>query len=235
MTDNSVCVFCGSSPGSDPVFLQAAADVGHSIAAQQWRLVYGGGNRGCMGEVSNAALQAGGRVLGVIPSVMSQRARGHAVAEDPGQVGSSNEGSGARTLQATPEQAERLETVVVDSMHERKQIMAKESTLGFIGLPGGFGSFEEIFEMVTWTQLGIHRKPMVLLNINGFYAPIKQLVDQAVASGFITPANSELITFVDATEDWGKHVVEAVQREHSRVASTPGYWDWSQEKTKIVS
>ncbi|KAK0567331.1 CCR4-NOT regulatory complex component [Tilletia horrida] len=231
-TPASVCVFCGSSPGQDSVFLEAAADVGASIAAQGWRLVYGGGQRGCMGQVSSAALEAGGSVLGVMPRVMLAKARGHAVEDDPGRAAGgaaagSNEGTGARTLQASEQDAHRLETIAVDSMHERKRIMADQSPLGFIGLPGGFGTFEEVFEMVTWTQLGIHRKPMVLLNINGFFSPLKALIDQAISSGFITESNRSLVTFVDADADWGKHVVEAVKRDHERLSSTQGYWDWN--------
>ncbi|KAE8226998.1 hypothetical protein CF319_g469 [Tilletia indica] len=222
---DSVCVFCGSSPGSDPVYLEAAADVGRSIAARGWRLVYGGGQRGCMGEVSSAALKSGGRVLGVMPKVMLAKARGHAVENDP--AGTSNEGTGARTLQASSEDADRLESIAVDSMHERKQIMADQSGLGFIGLPGGFGTFEEVLEMTTWSQLGVHRKPMILLNINGFFTPLKALIDQAVSAGFISASNTSLITFVEADSDWGKHVVEAVEREGQQISSTSGYWDWN--------
>ncbi|CAD6890506.1 unnamed protein product [Tilletia controversa] len=233
MADSSVCMFCGSSPGSDPVFLEAAADVGRAIAARGWRLVYGGGQRGCMGEVSSAALKAGGRVLGVMPKTMIAKIRRPAGENDTGDAPStSNEGEGSRTLKAAPQDAHRLESIAVESMHERKQIMADQSGLGFIGLPGGFGTFEEVLEMTTWSQLGIHRKPMILVNINGFFTPLKALIDQAVSSGFIHAENTSLVTFVDVDADWGKHVVEAVEREGRQISSTQGYWDWDAKDNK---
>ncbi|KAK0547413.1 CCR4-NOT regulatory complex component [Tilletia horrida] len=234
LTSKSVCVFCGSSPGSDPIYLQVAAQIGHSIANKGWRLVYGGGQRGCMGQVSNAALQSNGHVLGVMPKVMLGAARGHA--GDATANTGSTEGTGEVTLHAdSDQQSHRLQLEMVDDMHERKQLMAQQSGLGFIGLPGGFGTFEEVMEMVTWTQLGIHRKPVVLVNVNNFWSPLKALVEQAVQAGFILEKNSSLITFVDLDQagpgtDWGEAVVAAIERESEQVQSTTGYWDWNSTK-----
>lgn len=148
---DSVCVFCGSSPGARPDYIEVAKDVGKAIAdTKSWRLVYGGGGRGCMGAVSASALQNGGRVLGVIPKTMIQSA--------PKNHPTSAEGKGVDMLNAEDEKSGRAEMKVVPDMHTRKKFMADQSNLGFIGLPGGYGTFEEVFEMITWTQLGIHRK-----------------------------------------------------------------------------
>jgi CCR4-NOT complex subunit CAF16 len=149
---HSVCVFCGSSPGARPEYLEVAKDVGQSIAKlTSWRLVYGGGNRGCMGAVSASCLEAGGKVLGVIPKAMT-----HATSN--GKAETSTEGSGPVMNNPKDGKDGKSESIVVDDMHTRKRIMAENSDLGFIALPGGFGTFEEVFEMVTWTQLNIHRK-----------------------------------------------------------------------------
>ena len=130
-----------------------AKDVGQAIAqSTDWRLVYGGGNRGCMGAVSSSCLEAGGKVLGVIPEVMTAAApRGHPA--------TSTEGKGAILHNPDVDKSGgAFETVLVKDMHTRKRIMANNADLGFVALPGGFGTFEEVFEMITWTQLGIHRK-----------------------------------------------------------------------------
>lgn len=149
---HSVCVFCGSSPGARPEYLEAAEDVGKAIGeTKSLRLVYGGGNRGCMGAVSSSCLKVGGQILGVIPKVMTTVApRGHPI--------TSNEGSGPILFNQEDEKLGKAESIVVEDMHTRKRIMAEKSDLGFVGLPGGYGTFEEVFEMVTWTQLRIHSK-----------------------------------------------------------------------------
>jgi CCR4-NOT complex subunit CAF16 len=148
---HSVCIFCGSSPGAQPEYLEAANDIGQAIAQiESWRLVYGGGNRGIMGAVSASCLQAGGKVLGVIPKAMT-------VAEPRGHP-TSKEGAGAVLHNPDDDKLGRADSIVVEDMHTRKRIMAQKANLGFVALPGGYGTFEEVFEMVTWTQLGIHRK-----------------------------------------------------------------------------
>lgn len=167
MTTNiikNVCVFCGSSSGADPEYAQAARVLGRELAKRCYGLVYGGGKVGLMGEIAAATLGAGGEAVGVIPHALLRREVGH----------------GALT---------RLE--VVDSMHERKARMAELSD-AFIALPGGFGTLEEWFEIITWAQLGIHEKPCVLLNINGYFDPLLQMVNRAVDEGFIRVEHRKL-------------------------------------------
>ncbi|WP_205204016.1 TIGR00730 family Rossman fold protein [Azonexus hydrophilus] len=162
----SICVFCGSNAGNQPIYRSEAEKLGRLLAARGIELVYGGGNVGLMGAVADACLEAGGTVVGVIPqALMGKEVAGRPVDH--------------RTLT-------RLE--VVDSMHTRKARMA-ELAEGFIALPGGFGTFEEFCEILTWGQLGFHAKPMGLLNVNGFYDPLLAMFDRAVADGFLRLQN----------------------------------------------
>lgn len=162
----SICVFCGSNAGNQPIYRSEAEKLGRLLAARGIELVYGGGNVGLMGAVADACLEAGGTVVGVIPqALMGKEVAGRPVDH--------------RTLT-------RLE--VVDSMHTRKARMA-ELAEGFIALPGGFGTFEEFCEILTWSQLGFHAKPMGLLNVNGFYDPLLAMFDRAVADGFLRLQN----------------------------------------------
>jgi uncharacterized protein (TIGR00730 family) len=161
-----LCVFCGSSAGHDPRYRAAAEAVGRTLARRGIELVYGGGNIGLMGAVADACLAAGGSVTGVIPeALMGKEVAGRPVDH--------------RALT-------RLE--VVDSMHTRKARMADLSD-GFIALPGGFGTFEEFCEILTWGQLGFHAKPVGLLNVSGFYDPLLALFDHAVREGFLRAEN----------------------------------------------
>jgi uncharacterized protein (TIGR00730 family) len=161
-----LCVFCGSNAGHDPAYRAAADAVGRVLAARGIALVYGGGNIGLMGAVADACLAAGGEAIGVIPeALMGKEVDGRAVDH--------------RTLT-------RME--VVDSMHTRKARMA-ELADGFIALPGGFGTFEEFCEILTWGQLGFHAKPVGLLNVSGFYDPLLALFDHAVREGFLRSEN----------------------------------------------
>lgn len=152
-------VFCGSAHGDDPVYTEAARAVGRGLAERGISVVYGGGRVGLMGEVADAALAADGKVYGVIP----QKLRDLEVAHTG-----------------------LTELFVVDSMHARKMLMASLSD-GFIALPGGFGTLEELFEVVTWCQIGYHRKPVGLLNVAGYYDPLLDFIDHAGAAGFIRP------------------------------------------------
>ena len=162
----SICVFCGSNAGNQPIYRSEAEKLGRLLAARGIELVYGGGNIGLMGAVADACLEAGDTVVGVIPqALMGKEVAGRPVDH--------------RTLT-------RLE--VVDSMHTRKARMA-ELAEGFIALPGGFGTFEEFCEILTWGQLGFHAKPMGLLNVNGFYDPLLAMFDRAVADGFLRLQN----------------------------------------------
>ena len=153
----SLCVYCGSRPGVEPAHAAAARDVGTLIGRRGWQLVYGGGRAGLMGLVADAALAAGGRVVGVIPQSLMQRELGH-----PGLT----------------------ELHVVDTMHRRKQLMAERSD-AFLALPGGIGTFEELFEVWTWRQLGYHDKPIGLLNMNGYYDNLLAFLQSSVSSGFM--------------------------------------------------
>ena len=161
-----ICVFCGSNAGSNPIYRTEAEKLGRLLAARGIELVYGAGNIGLMGAVADACLEAGGTVIGVIPeALMGKEVAGRAVDH--------------RALT-------RIE--VVDSMHTRKARMA-ELSYGFIALPGGFGTFEEFCEILTWGQLGFHAKPMGLLNVNGFYDPLLAMFDKAVDEGFLRAQN----------------------------------------------
>lgn len=158
-----VCVFCGSNPGRDPAFERAARATGEAIAAAGLGLVYGGGNVGLMGVVARAALAGGAEVIGVIPAPLMARE------------------IGAGELDVT-------ELKVVGSMHERKALM-NELSDAFVALPGGLGTLEELFEVLTWAQLGLHRKPIGLLQVNAFFDPLLALLEHAATAGFV-PASS---------------------------------------------
>ena len=160
-----VCVFCGSSSGTHPEYVEAARGVGETLARRGLTLVYGGGNVGLMGEVADAALAAGGEVIGVIPEALVRWEVAHA---------------GLTELR------------VVGSMHARKAEMADLSD-AFLTLPGGYGTLEEFCEVLTWSQLTLHQKPCGLLNVRGYYTHFLQLIDHAVTEGFVRPAHRELV------------------------------------------
>jgi uncharacterized protein (TIGR00730 family) len=161
----SICVFCGSSRGSHPAYVEAAALTGRTLAERGLTLVYGGARVGLMGALADAALAAGGKAHGVIPTALMARELGH---------------------QGLTELDE------VDSMHERKARMAELSD-GFIALPGGAGTLEEIAEIWTWGQLGLHRKPIGFLNVAGYYDHLFAFVDQAVAEAFVKPVHAGML------------------------------------------
>jgi len=154
----SVCVFCGSAPGARPSYAAAAQELGSALAQAGITLVYGGGRLGLMGIVADATLKAGGRVIGVIPRMLIERELAH---------------------------PNLTRQHVVDTMHERKTLMAEMSD-GFVGLPGGMGTFDELVEIVTWAQLGLHAKPVVLANIENYFAPLYAMLDYAVTEKFVT-------------------------------------------------
>lgn len=168
----SVCVFCGSSSGRVPAYADTARRLGDAIARQNLRLVYGGGRVGLMGQVADAVLAGGGEVVGVIP----QRLSHHEIAH-PGLT----------------------ELHVVESMHVRKAMMADFSD-AFIALPGGFGTLDELCEILTWAQLGLHDKPIVLLDVDDYFASLMRFFDRAVADGFVRPRNRELIRYAADVE-----------------------------------
>ena len=161
----SICVFCGASAGRDAAYAAAATAFGGLLAGEGIELVWGGGNVGLMGVLADAVLGAGGRAYGVIPSFMAERELAHP--------------------QAT-------EMRVVDSMHARKAAMADRAD-AFVALPGGFGTLDELFEIVTWAQLHIHAKPVGLLNVQGFYDPLLAMARHMSAAGFVKPQHLGLL------------------------------------------
>ena len=161
----SVCVYCGSRPGENPLFAEAAQAVGAWIGAQGGQLVYGGGRSGLMGLIAQATAQAGGRVVGVIPqSLVDKEHANHACDE----------------------------LHIVQTMHERKALMAERSH-AFLALPGGIGTFEELFEVWTWRQLGYHDKPIGLLDVAGYYQPLLTFLAGSVQAGFMGPWQMDLV------------------------------------------
>jgi uncharacterized protein (TIGR00730 family) len=160
-----ICIFCGSSTGFNPVYRESAMAVGQYLAEKNIGLVYGGGSVGLMGAVAEAALTAGGEVIGIIPKDLYDKEIAHL---------------GLRQL------------CVVGSMHERKALMGELSD-AFIALPGGFGTLEELMEVITWSQLGIHLKPCGILNVAGFFDPLLAMCDYAVEQGFIRSVDRALV------------------------------------------
>jgi uncharacterized protein (TIGR00730 family) len=161
----SICVFCGSNPGVQDDYRRAAQALGKRLAERGIRLVYGGGSCGLMGAVADAALAAGGRVLGVIPHAIERRELAH---------------RGVSELH------------VVGSMHERKAMMNEQSD-AFLALPGGLGTYEELFEVLSWAQLGIHRKPIAILNVAGYFDPLLVMLDHALREKFLRPEHHDLL------------------------------------------
>lgn len=161
----SICVYCGSSIGSSPSFAAAARELGQTLAAAKLELIYGGGRVGLMGVLADAVLEAGGRVQGVIPQALADREVAHA---------------GLTQLH------------VVDTMHQRKAMMAELSD-GFIALPGGLGTFEELFEIWTWAQLGMHSKPIGLLNVASYFDLLLQFLDHATNQQLLKPVHRDLL------------------------------------------
>ena len=155
----SVTVYLGAADGSSPRYREAASDLGRLLAERGATLVYGGASVGTMGALANGALAAGGRVTGVIPRSLQDRELSHG------------------TL---------TESLVVETMHVRKMAMIDRAD-AFVALPGGYGTWEEVLEVLTWKQIGLHQKPVVLMNLNGFYDPLLAMIDRAVTEGFVRP------------------------------------------------
>lgn len=160
-----ICVFAGSNPGVRQEYTQAARDLAQALVARGLGIIYGGASAGLMGQVADAALSAGGEVIGVMPKSLFQREVAH----------------------------DHLTTLyTVDSMHERKALMADLAD-GFIALPGGFGTFDELFEIITWAQIGLHSKPIGLLDVADYFTPLLALVAHASSEGFIRPYHTQIL------------------------------------------
>ncbi len=169
----SITVFCGSSFGSDDIYKEQATLLGQTLAQQGIQLVYGGADVGLMGAVADGALNAGGKVIGVLPHFLQSKEIAH---------------------------KQLTELILVETMHERKTRM-NELCDGVIVLPGGYGTLEEFFEMITWAQLGLHQKPIGLLNINGFYNDLIRMVQTMVDKGFLKQINREMLLISDSIEE----------------------------------
>ena len=167
-----ICVFCGSSAGANPRYAQAAQELGAALARRGIGVVYGGTTIGLMGQVAQAALDAGGQATGVVPDFLTRKEIAH---------------DGLTALHVVP------------SLHERKQLMERLSD-AFIAIPGGMGTLDELSEMLTWTQLGLHHKPVGVLNVNGFFDRMLEFMDHMVREGFLRPGHRNLLHVADTTE-----------------------------------
>jgi uncharacterized protein (TIGR00730 family) len=168
MIKKSICVYCGSRPGRNPAFAEAADALGRAIAGEGWRLVYGAGDVGLMGTVARAAQDAGGDTFGVIPT--------HLMDLEVGKT-------------------DLTRFIITETMHERKKVMVMNAD-AIVVLPGGAGSLDEFFEVLTWRQLGLHGKPIILLSVDDYWAPLSALLDHVVDQGF---ADASLLGFVETT------------------------------------
>jgi uncharacterized protein (TIGR00730 family) len=192
----SLCIYCGSAVGNSPAYADAARALGRELVRRDIGLVYGGGNVGLMGAIADEVMSLGGRATGVIPEALMKREVGH---------------HGLTELH------------VVKDMHERKAMMA-ELADGFIAMPGGFGTLEELFEVTTWAQLGLHRKPIGLLNVNGFYDGLTAFASHLVGQGFVRPDHAQLLmhapdaaALLDQFESYVPNIkVKWLEREQAR-------------------
>ncbi|TGK49955.1 TIGR00730 family Rossman fold protein [Leptospira kanakyensis] len=169
----NIAVYCGSSPGQDPYYMNAAFELGEYLGTHQIGLVYGGASVGLMGAVANGCLSKNGSVTGVLPKFLKKKEIEH---------------------------NKLNQLILVDSMHERKLKMFDLSD-AFVVLPGGFGTMEEFFEVVTWSQLGLHHKPIIILNWLGFYNPLLTLIQNMVSSGFLKKENAALVQVLETAKD----------------------------------
>ncbi|MCA6068532.1 TIGR00730 family Rossman fold protein [Chryseobacterium sp. RG1] len=185
----SITIFCGSSFGSDNVFKEQATLLGQTLAKQDIQLIYGGADVGLMGAVADGALNAGGKVIGVLPHFLQSKEIAH---------------------------KQLTELILVETMHERKTKM-NDLCDGVIVLPGGYGTLEEFFEMITWAQLGLHKKPIAILNIDGFYDDLIKLVQTMVDKGFLKQINREMLLI-------GDNIDELLEMMRNYKAPTVGKW-----------
>lgn len=185
----SITVFCGSSFGSDEIYKEQAILLGQTLAKQNIQLIYGGANVGLMGAVADGALTSGGKVIGVLPHFLQSKEIAH---------------------------QQLTELVLVETMHERKTKM-NDLCDGVIVLPGGYGTLEEFFEMITWAQLGLHKKPIAILNIDGFYDDLINLVKTMVDKGFLKQINHDMLLISDTID-------ELLEMMRNYEAPTAGKW-----------
>ncbi len=184
----SVCVYCGSRFGNDPAFLEAARELGRALAGEKWRLVYGAGDVGLMGAVAQANQADGGNTFGVIPVHLLQQ-----------EVG----------------KRDLTHFIVTENMHERKKVMFMNSD-AIVVMPGGAGSLDEFFEVLTWRQIGLHRKPIFLLNVNDYWKPLTNLVNHVIAQGFADPSLADFINVLPSVAT----LMNALRAERNGQTST---------------
>jgi uncharacterized protein (TIGR00730 family) len=188
-----LCVFCGSSAGAQPIYAEVAAQLGRELAKSKIALVFGGGRVGLMGILADSVLGAGGQAIGVMPRALVEKEIAH---------------------------TSLTELHVVESMHQRKAMMADLAD-AFLLLPGGFGSWEEFCEIVTWLQLGIHRKPCAILNVAGYYDGLLSLADHALAEGFLRPAHLQMLIVQDHPQAALSHLARATIPSEVKWVSEP--------------
>ena len=188
MKNFSVCVFCGSRPGDNPEYLVHAETLGNLIAKHKWRLVYGAGNTGMMGAVANATQLGKAKTFGVIPN--------HLVQREVGKTDLDN-------------------YIITDNMHERKKLMFTNSD-AIILLPGGPGSLDEFFEILTWAQLEVHKKPIVVINTQNYWDPLFSLIDHTISSGFADKSLKKLFTITNTANDAVEYLIQQNQRSKTQ-------------------
>lgn len=195
---NRICVFCGSSSGKNPSFRLAAVQLGNQLVERNIDLVYGGGSIGLMGLVSKAVFDGGRHVLGVIPKMLMSK---EIIGETVGEV------------------------KLVSNMHQRKAEMARQAD-AFIALPGGYGTLEELLEVITWAQLGIHQKPVGLLNVDGYYSSLLSFIDKAVDEGFITPTARRIIVSAQTAHELMSKLEDHIPEQNAMA----GKLSWEMEQ-----
>lgn len=190
----AITIYCGANTGSHPDYRQAAEDLGKYMAQNHYTVVYGGGSVGLMGVVADAALAHGGEVIGVIPHFLDRMEVGH---------------------------KHLTEMIKVETMHARKAIMEHQSD-AFITLPGGYGSLDEVFEILTWSQLGLHEKPIGLYNVRGYYNLLIQQLDHMVAEGFLRPENRALLVVGDTLDELFQQLASYAPDRRTKWMDTSG-------------
>ncbi|OBA23312.1 hypothetical protein METBIDRAFT_76348 [Metschnikowia bicuspidata var. bicuspidata NRRL YB-4993] len=207
----TICVFCGLSFGKDKVFAESASKLGELLAAKNWGLVYGGGSTGLMGAVARGCATNGGYVHGIIPEALISRERTTEDALNKKLMEGIDNHDGSTPI---PDSAEYGKTTLVNDMHTRKRLMGEEAH-AFVALPGGYGTMEELLEVVTWHQLNIHGKPIVVYNIDGFFDNFLKFIADSVAAEFVSKKNWEIIN-VATTADEVLQIIENYETPEGR-------------------
>ncbi|SMN20174.1 similar to Saccharomyces cerevisiae YJL055W Putative protein of unknown function, proposed to be involved in the metabolism of purine and pyrimidine base analogues [Maudiozyma saulgeensis] len=212
----SVCVYCGSSAGRNPIYSRDARELGELFHKLGWQLVYGGGTTGLMGEIAKATMgpRYDGRVHGIIPSALVSKERNSKDDDNENDTSSIKSTELEDQIKmdvdnhkgSTPISWKFGKTTVVSDMHSRKRLMADESD-AFVAMPGGYGTFEEIMECITWSQLGIHNKPVILFNIDGFYDSLLEFISHSIEAGFISHSNGNIVQVATTAEE----VIQKIQ------------------------